>query len=344
MKNHLSLPARLIIAISSLAMICVLYLPIWRIELTAPQYPEGLVLQIYAHKIGGAVDIVNGLNHYIGMQTLHTQDFAEFSVLPYIIGGFLVAGLLVALFNRKWGFYAWYGFFLLIAVTSMIDFYRWEYNYGHHLDSNAPIKVPGMVYQPPLIGYKQLLNFTAYSIPDAGGWIFVSVGILLTAGLILEWKAFKKNKIHRKIQLNTSVAAIFLLAFTLTISGCGSTPAPIRYGQDHCDFCMMGMVDKSCGAEILTRKGKVFKFDDLHCLLGFLKSSEIENKEIGSVWFVDFTGDHLFTRLGETIFLKSDQLHTPMGGNLIAFRNRDSADKYQHQLNGKFVKWEELSK
>src|SRR6185437_11774703 len=138
MKTRMSPFSQLTIAIASLAMIAVLYLPIWRIELTAPQYPEGLVLQIYAHKIGGAVDIVNGLNHYIGMETLHTRDFVEFIALPYIIGGFLVIGLLVALLNRKWFFYGWYFLFMLIAFTSMIDFYRWEYNYGHNLDPAAP--------------------------------------------------------------------------------------------------------------------------------------------------------------------------------------------------------------
>ena len=52
-----------------------LFVPMWRIELQAPQYPEGLVLQLYANKIGGDVAIINGLNHYIGMATLHTENF-----------------------------------------------------------------------------------------------------------------------------------------------------------------------------------------------------------------------------------------------------------------------------
>lgn len=48
--------------------------------------PEGLGLSIYANKLGGDVDIINGLNHYIGMKTLHAEEFIEFTVLPYIIG------------------------------------------------------------------------------------------------------------------------------------------------------------------------------------------------------------------------------------------------------------------
>ena len=68
----------------------------------------------------------------------------------------------------------------------MIDFWRWEYNYGHDLNPDAAIKVPGMAYQPPLIGYKQLLNFGAYSIPDIGGWLFIAVGIIVLSITVIE--------------------------------------------------------------------------------------------------------------------------------------------------------------
>ena len=67
------------------ALIVVLFVPMWRIELDAPQYPEGLMMQIYPNKLGGNVDIINGLNHYIGMKTLHDEDFIEFKILPSII-------------------------------------------------------------------------------------------------------------------------------------------------------------------------------------------------------------------------------------------------------------------
>jgi copper chaperone NosL len=325
---------------ASLAMIAVLYLPIWRIELTAPQYPEGLVLQIYANKIGGAVDIVNGLNHYIGMTTLHTRDFVEFIALPYIIGGFLVLGLIVALLNRRLIFYGWYFLFMMIAFTSMIDFYRWEYNYGHNLDPNAPVKVPGMVYQPPLIGYKQLLNFTAYSIPDSGGWIFVGVGLLLTVALVFELKASRKLM----TKLSSFSIASFLLTGSLFFTGCTEQPQPIRYGQDDCDYCKMRMEDKRFGAEILTGKGKVFRFDDMHCLLGFMRSGEIEKGEIRSVYFVDFSGGHQFIKAGEEWLLNAESLRSPMGGNIAAFRDEDSAKFYQREFPGKLIKWEDLYK
>ncbi|MDP4213707.1 MAG: nitrous oxide reductase accessory protein NosL [Bacteroidota bacterium] len=340
MKNRLSLSSRIIIVISSLGMIAVLYLPIWRIELTAPQYPEGLVLQIFAHKIGGAVDIVNGLNHYIGMQTLHTRDFVEFIALPYIIGGFLAIGFLVALFSRKIIFYGWYFLFMLIAFTSMIDFYRWEYNYGHNLDPYAPIQVPGMVYQPPLIGYKQLLNFTAYSVPDSGGWIFIGVGALLTLVLILELRRGKK----RSLGFSSSAIPLFLLAGPMVFSGCSSGPEPIHYGQDNCDYCKMGIQDKRFGGEVLTSKGKAYKFDDMHCLLNFMKSEELAKKDMASIYFVDFSGSHQFIKSGESFLLAAETLHSPMGGNMAAFESQDSAKIYQQKFQGQLSTWADLYK
>jgi copper chaperone NosL len=64
----------------------------------------------------------------------------------------------------------------------MYDFYMWEYDYGHQLNPDAPIKVPGMTYQPPLIGSKQLLNITAVSLPSTAAIvIFVSIFLNITA-------------------------------------------------------------------------------------------------------------------------------------------------------------------
>ena len=90
-NNKLTGYTRWLILLCGVVLFAVLFFPIWQIQLAAPQYPEGLVLLIYANKLGGNVDIINGLNHYIGMKTLHTADFFEFTILPYIIGAFAIA-------------------------------------------------------------------------------------------------------------------------------------------------------------------------------------------------------------------------------------------------------------
>jgi len=180
-----------ILIISGIALFAVIVLPMWRIELDAAQYPEGLELLIYSYKLEGQVEIINGLNHYIGMKTLHADDFIEFTVLPYLIGIFALAFILVGLLGKRKGLYMLLAAFLLFGVVSMVDFWRWLYDYGHDLDPAAPIKVPGMAYQPPLIGFKQLLNFGAFSIPAIGGWIFIASGVLLTYCAYGEWRTSK---------------------------------------------------------------------------------------------------------------------------------------------------------
>ncbi len=191
-NNRLTSLNRTIAFICGLALIVVLFVPLWQIELAAPQYPEGLVLKMYPNKLGGNVEVINGLNHYIGMKTLHANNFMEFTVLPYIISFFAAFCFLVAFLNKRKWLTALLISFVAFGVIAMVDFYRWNYNYGHDLDPNAAIQVPGMTYQPPLIGYKQLLNFGAYSIPDIGGWIFIGVGVLLLTAVILQFRNNKK--------------------------------------------------------------------------------------------------------------------------------------------------------
>ena len=84
--------------------------------------------------------------------------------------------------------YAWTGLFLAGALAGLADFYRWGYDYGHNLDPHAIIKIPGMTYQPPLIGAKQLLNFYATSWPASGGWVLI---LAVAAGVILCIREFR---------------------------------------------------------------------------------------------------------------------------------------------------------
>lgn len=193
MKNQqtLSKISRAILLLGGIALLTVIVLPIWRIELIAPQYPEGLELLIYSNKLEGQVDIINGLNHYIGMKVLRAEDFIEFTILPYIIAAYSVIFILAGIVNRRKALYWTFGLFVLFGAVAMVDFYIWLYEYGHNLDPNAAIQVPGMAYQPPLLGYKQLLNFLAFSIPDTGGWIFIGVGGALAYAVFVEWRKAK---------------------------------------------------------------------------------------------------------------------------------------------------------
>lgn len=191
MKNSFNNIYRIVLILTGLSLLAVLYFPIWCIYLEAPQYPEGLSMSIYVDHIGGDIDIINGLNHYIGMRTIHANDFIEFSILSYCVMFFSLLFILNGIFASKKFFYLLSILFISFGIIAMIDFWRWEYDYGHHLNEDAAIKVPGMTYQPPLIGYKQLLNFGAYSFPDIGGYVFIAAGLVV---LFYLYKFLVKSK------------------------------------------------------------------------------------------------------------------------------------------------------
>ncbi len=183
-----------LILIASLILIGVYFLPIWKIDLKAPQYPEGLGLRIWINEVTGAkeydLENINGLNHYIGMKPINPEDIPELKIMPFIIGFMILFGLFNAFKGNKTMISAWIIIFILLGAIGLYDFYIWEYNYGHDLNPNAPIKVPGMTYQPPLIGSKQLLNITAISLPDLGSLIILISIALNVAALIIEKKKF----------------------------------------------------------------------------------------------------------------------------------------------------------
>jgi len=192
--KKISVISRIGIVVASLCFLATYKFPFWVIYLTAPQYPEGLTLYIWLHKITGNLEIINGLNHYIGMATIDQDSFPEFRMLPYAMGFIVLTGLITALLRKKTIFYAWTIFLVLFSALAVFDFWRWEYAYGHHLDPDAAIQVPGMSYQPPLIGYKQLLNFGAYSYPHGGGWFYIAGVSIACLCMIFEIIKARKNK------------------------------------------------------------------------------------------------------------------------------------------------------
>lgn len=338
-KVKISNTSRMVLFLAGLSLVAVLYLPIWRIELSAPQYPEGLTLLIYADKLAGNVDIINGLNHYIGMRTLHAEDFVEFKVLPGIILFFVTSFILTAFFANRKLMNILFVLFVAFGVLAMVDFWRWEYDYGHNLDPNAAIIVPGMAYQPPLIGFKQLLNFGAFSIPDTGGWIFIGAGLVLLICVIIE---FRKSK---NIPLKSGNPKLLFIPITLIfLSSCSTEPVPIRIGKDQCDFCKMTISDKRFGAEIVTKKTKVFKFDDQHCVIQFLNEGKLASEDIAGVYFTDFSSPHELIDVKKAFFLQSPDFKSPMNGNIAAFSNEDSLAKALPKFYGNAITWEDMQK
>ncbi|HRP52226.1 MAG TPA: nitrous oxide reductase accessory protein NosL [Fluviicola sp.] len=331
-KNKISLLTKIILFLSAAVILVVLFVPIWSIYLDAPQYPEGLQLQIWAHEINGDVDIINGLNHYIGMKEIHVDEFVEFKVLPYILIFFSVLFALSAIIGRKKLVYTAFTLFILFGVITMVDFWKWEYDYGHNLDPNAAIQVPGMVYQPPLIGFKQLLNFGAYSIPDIGAWIMVSIGGLLFVCVSKESNLLNRFRKNKKLTV---------LLLPLLLFSCGSNgPEPISLNKDACDNCKMSISDGKFGAEFVTKKGRFYKFDDLRCMFDYFES--IPKSEVANFYIHDYSSSNQLIDATKAFYFYNEELKSPMGGNIAAFATEESAKKFASKYNVSIQSWQEI--
>lgn len=181
--------SRLLLVAAAVLLGMTYILPLWKVTLMAPQYPEGLGMQIWLNTITGIkpndLDNINNLNHYIGMKRIVPESIPELRLMPMIVAGLGALALLAAGTRQRTVAIGFVVLFALLAVVGLVDFYRWEYDYGHNLDlENAIIKIPGMSYQPPLIGSRQLLNFTASSWPALGGYAAI---LALALGVLALW-------------------------------------------------------------------------------------------------------------------------------------------------------------
>lgn len=206
--------ARLLIGVAATLLLAMFVTPLWHVALDAPQYPEGIGMKIWINTVSGAkendLENINNLNHYIGMKRIEPDAIPELRIMPFVVGILIATGIGAALAGRRRLAQGWVALFLVVALAGLVDFYKWEYDYGHDLDTeNAIIKIPGMSYQPPLIGSKQLLNFTATSYPGPGGvFAIVSLGLGLLA-LVVDRRAPGRGT---SSELPTSVAARHVVA------------------------------------------------------------------------------------------------------------------------------------
>lgn len=332
MKNNMiSGYSRIFLLLSAVLLVGSVFVPIWRIELEAPQYPEGLVLQLYANKIGGDVAIINGLNHYIGMKTLHTENFIEFKFLTPILICFAVVALIVAWTANKRAVRMLFFSFLAFGILAAVDFYRWNYQYGHDLDPNAAIRVPGMAYQPPLLGYKQLLNFGAYSIPDTGGWLLIAAFALLLAAFL------KETPVLRKFGKKTTLPILLLFVAASCVN---YNQVPIKYNADTCNNCKMTISDEKFCAQAISTKGRAFKFDDIQCMVQFVDAQP--DTKMAAYYVHSFTGGDVFLDADKAFFIKGGEIRTPMNGGMIAIPSRQEAQTLATEYDATVVSWKTI--
>ncbi|QQG35000.1 MAG: hypothetical protein HYS16_00140 [Deltaproteobacteria bacterium] len=180
-----------LVGLSIIFMFGAYFFPIWQIRLAAPQYPEGLGMEIWLNKIVGVGEFdlqnINLLNHYIGMATINEHNISELQYMPYMVFALMFFSFIILCIDRSFALNLLFKGLLAIGLVGVFDFWYWEYSYGHNLNPKASIKIPGMTYQPPFLGCENLLNIVACSYPGIG---FILIGL---AGFCIFIAVFKQK-------------------------------------------------------------------------------------------------------------------------------------------------------
>ncbi|MFE8701935.1 hypothetical protein ACFYKX_15140 [Cytobacillus sp. FJAT-54145] len=185
--KRLSFISSALLVLASLLIAGSIFFPWWAMNFIAPQYPEGLDIIVYPNKLEGEIEIVNGLNHYIGMKGFSEENFPELTFLPYVISGLALMVLITAILRRKSLLYGVIGLFAVGGLLGVWDLNRWLKDFGTNLDPTAPIEIEPFV--PPMLGENTLANFITNSYLGFGSYMVLAAFLLL---LIPLWKDRRK--------------------------------------------------------------------------------------------------------------------------------------------------------
>ena len=330
--TRLAPSTRLMLVTAVLLVLGGLIAPLWHIGLVAPQYPEGIGMYIWASRITGEqphdLQSLNNLNHYIGMKPIVPESIPELRFMPAILGLLAVLGLLAAARGSRALLWAWTALFAATALAGLADFWRWGYAYGHDLDPTAAIRVPGMSYQPPLLGTKQLLNFQATSWPGLGGIALMAALGLAVVLCVVEWRRARRG---------------VLMGSLAAVAACGAPgPRPIVLGETPCEHCHMTISDPRYAAELVTTHRRIRVFDDAGCLAAFVADATGDAEAIQSLWVSDFLHPGIMLEAEEAHFVRSDSLRTPMDTRVVAVARREAADSMAQAMGGAVIAWADV--
>lgn len=133
---------------------------------------------------------------------------------------------------------------------------------------------------------------------------------------------------------------IFSGIILVTLIACSVAPDPINYGNDMCEYCHMTIVDKQHGAEIVTKKGRAFKFDAIECMMNYMKT--IDDTVVQMFLMNDYTQPGDLVDATSSTFLISREIPSPMGAFLSGVANKEDAEKLQKEHGGTLYTWDEL--
>ncbi|MFI5145030.1 MAG: nitrous oxide reductase accessory protein NosL [Ignavibacteria bacterium] len=131
-----------------------------------------------------------------------------------------------------------------------------------------------------------------------------------------------------------------VLMVALIFTSCSTDPEPLIYGKDQCDHCRMTIMDNKFGSEIITKKGKVYKFDAVECMIRFVKEGKLSEGEVSRYLVTDASKPAQFIDAKNAVYLISENFPSPMGADLSAYWNRADAENFRKQYSGEIKDWD----
>jgi hypothetical protein len=192
----LDLGPRVMMLIAALLLVAIYLFPLWNLTMFAPQYQDGLRLDIYSYKLEGGnrgqdIKEINVLNHYIGMKDLIAEDFTEFKWMPFVVGAIGLLVLRALVHGKLANLVDVVVIFLYFSAFSLWSFAYKLWWYGHNLSPTAAVKIDP--FMPPLFGAKQLANFEVYSYPGLASYALGASMVLLVAATIVAWRQARQD-------------------------------------------------------------------------------------------------------------------------------------------------------
>ena len=118
---------------------------------------------------------------------------------------------------------------------------------------------------------------------------------------------------------------------TLSILSCSeSGPKDIALGKDQCDNCQMTIADQKYATELITEKGRVYKFDDIICMQDYATSNPDKSKN-AQTYVIDYPSGK-FIESSQATFITGGNIKSPMNGNTQAYENKNAAQEAANQL------------
>jgi copper chaperone NosL len=357
--------SRLILSLGALLLIPAFWLPLWSIRIVAPQYNDGLGMFIGLRDIWGHhqhdIQNINILNHYIGMKPIDPEIVDVLAIMPWVVGFLIVAALVVAAIGKRWLVTGWLVAFAALGSAGLYEFYSWNVDYGTNLDPMAPIKIPGMVYTPPMLGTKQLLNMSTTSLPS-WGTLFIALSFVAGAlALLNEYRPLSGGRAQqpgldrtrlrgRNVGVIRGSAAMGAIALVVLGAACTTPPATAEVQRpaaefpvgEPCSYCDGTIQQARFGGQVTTTDGQTYRFMSVECLAGFLVEGRLPSRSIAAVQVVDYSHGERLIDAATAKYVRMQFEKSPNGLDLAAVETERVAGTLHYFHGGERMDWAEV--